>query len=251
MESTQSSQQHTIDSRISEILEKIKHNEISIHSKTFFRLKWLAFALLVASICVVSVLLCSFILFTIQMTGQPYLIDFGSQGVKLLFIIFPWMLFLLDGLLILLLGHLTRHTSFGYKIPGVYIFLGSIFIIGVSGYIVESYTTLHARMLQRADVYNMPIVTSLYKNTRRAPPPGYEIYRGVVVGKGEGYIHVNIENQNQMDPTSQVTVVFSTSSPHTFDMVETGQTVFVSGKIINGQIINARLKPIPRLLEVR
>jgi uncharacterized membrane protein len=238
-------QTHT-QSHITDVLQKIQSKEISTHSKLFFRLRWLAFMILVLAICIVSIMLCSFILFTIRMTGQPYLFGFGSQGITLAFIIFPWILFLIDGLLIILLGTLTRHTSFGYKIPGVYILIVSIVIIGLSGYIVESKTAFHIRMLQRADAQRLPIFSSAYQGVRRAPPTGYEIYRGVVVEEGENYIRVNIAVRDQFGTSTNVTVAFATSTPSR-NRIGVGQTIFLSGKIIDGQVINARLKPIPQL----
>jgi hypothetical protein len=240
---TPTSQHNT---HIGDILQKIQSKEISIHSKTFFRLKWLAFILLVIAICVISVALCSFILFTIRMTGQPYLLEFGSQGIKLAFIIFPWILFLVDGLLIILLGSLTRHTSFGYKIPGIYILIMVMVIVGLSGYVVESKTMFHRNMLMQADKKQLPVFSSIYKNVRRAPPLGYEIYRGVVVQEGEGYIDVNIDMEDGLGTTTKITVTFPTTTP-AMPRIGLGQTIFVSGKITDGQIINARLKPIPQL----
>jgi len=246
MENTKPTQQHT---RIEDILHKIQNKEISIHSKTFFRLKWLAFTILVAAICFVSVMLCSFILFTIEATGQPHLIDFGTQGLKLAFFIFPWLLFIIDIVLIVLLGSLTRHTSFGYKIPGIYILLGAVCIIGVSGYIVESKTTFHKNMLMRADSKHLPFVGPMYRNVRRAPPPGYEIYRGTVVDAGEGFVLVTLDAYDTdvvSTTTTQVFVRFASSSPYLSEVM-VGQTVLISGKIVEGQIIHPRLKVVPRL----
>ncbi len=249
MENTQHTQQHT---RIENILHKIQNKEISIHSKTFFRLQWLAFTILVIAICFVSVMLCSFILFTLEVTGQPHLIDFGTQGLLLAFFLFPWLLFVIDVVLIALLVSLTRHTSFGYKIPGIYILLGVICIIGVSGYIVESKTSFHRNMLMRADKKHLPVVGSMYRNVRRAPPSGYEIYRGTVVDAGQGFVLVTLDTDREdvvSTTTTQVIVRFASSSPE-LSQIGVGQTVLISGKIVEGQIVHPRLKVVPRLPSV-
>lgn len=246
MENTSTTQQHN---RITDILHKIQNKEISVHSKTFFRLQWLAFAILVLAICLVSVILCSFILFTIEVTGQPHLIDFGTQGVMLAFFIFPWMLFFVDIFLIMLLVSLTRHTSFGYKIPGIYVLLSVVCIIGVSGYIVESKTTFHKNMLIRADTKRLPLIGSMYQNVRRAPPRGYEIYRGIVIDAGEGFVLVTLDTDREDTihaTTTRVYVRFASSSPQLANVV-VGQTVLISGKIIDGQIMHPRLKVVPQL----
>lgn len=238
--------EHQADTYIADILHKIQSKQIPVHSKTFFRLKWLAFVVLALAICTVSVALCSFILFTIRMTGQPHLIDFGSKGVELAFIIFPWMLFLIDGLLILLLGALTRHTSFGYKIPGIYILVAVIGIIGVSGYIVETKTSFHKNMLYYADKKQLPFFQSMYTSVRRAPPKGYEIYRGVVIGEGPGFLRIDIDDEEGIGTSTRILVRMSTSTSEVLD-IHMGHTVFISGKIINGQIVDARIKRAPRL----
>lgn len=254
MENKTPEQQNTpthmsIESRLSDILHKIQSKKISTHSKTFFRLKLAVFVLVIVAICVVSIMLCSFILFTIRMTGQPGLIDFGSQGLKLIFFIFPWILFLLDGLLILLLGVMTRHTSFGYKIPGVYILIGAIGIIGISGYIVEAKTNFHPNMLRYADKKELPLFTLLYKNTRRAPPTGFEIYKGVVVDRGQGFVFIDLYKEDGVGTTTRVSVKFM-ADPLSISNFQIGQTVFISGKIIDGQIINARIKPVSQMVPV-
>lgn len=252
MEDTNKPQQHThdADAYISEVLHKIQTKKISVHSKTFFRLKWLAFVLLVSAICVVSIALCSFILFTIRMTGQSYLIEFGSKGVELAFILFPWVLFLIDGVLIILLGALTRHTSFGYKIPGIYILVGAIAIISISGYIVDTKTSFHANMLYYADHKRLPLFETMYTRVRRAPPRGYEIYRGIVVKQDDQFIYIDIDDEEGIGTTSTVivpAVQSATCFTHCFGDIEEGQTVFVSGTIVDGKIVNAQLRHAPRL----
>ena len=248
MEHTQHTQQHRY---ITDILDKIKNKEISVHSKTFFRLKWLAFTILVFAICVVSIMLCSFILFVIHITGQPQLIDFGVQGLKLAFFIFPWMLFILDIILIILLGSLTRHTSFGYKIPGIYVLLGVLCIIGISGYIVEAKTSFHRNMFMREDRRNLPFVGSMYKNVRRTPPLGYEIYTGQVFAIDEQYVVVDLDIPTSVGTTSRVVLRFNTNIEQEIIPPNVGDTVFVSGKIVNGEIFNAKLKIFPVLPSLR
>lgn len=241
------SSQHNIKN-ISDVLNKIKNKEISVHSKTFFRLQWLAFGMLVVSICLVSVLLCSFILFTIDITGQPYLIDFGTQGLKLVFFIFPWMLFMIDVVLIFLLVSLTRHTSFGYKIPGIYILLGTFCIIGISGYVVETKTAFHRNMFIQAHKSHVPFVGPMYKKVRPPLPPGYEIYRGMVTDRGAGFVLVTLDtpDDNIASGTRRVYVRFASSSPQHAPVL-VGQTVLISGKIVEGQIVHPKLKVVPRL----
>ena len=238
-------EQHTHNSIAHDVLEKIQHKQITIHSKNFFRLKMIAFSLLIIAICVTSIVLCSFILFSIRMSGQGEFIRFGSQGILLFFAVFPWFLLLFDLLLIALLGQLMRHFSFGYKIPGVYI-AGIIFtVIIIIGYILEAQTSFHRHMLLRADKKELPLFDDVYRGVRRAPPIGYEIYRGVVVFREGDMLYIDLDDEMGTGTSSSVimNIEDNTEAPH----IEQGDSVFISGNIVDGKILNARLKRAPRL----
>ncbi|MES2622930.1 MAG: hypothetical protein V4576_00815 [Patescibacteria group bacterium] len=229
---------------IAGVLQKIQHKEISVHSKAFFRLRMFALIVLVVGICLTSILLCSFILFNIHMSGQPKFLEFGPQGIKLMFIVFPWVLFLIDIILIGLASALIRHVSFGYKIPGIYILLGAIGIIAISGYIVESHTPFHRVMLYRADRNQLPLFDGAYKRVRRPPPEGYGIYRGVIVLKENGVLHIDLDGINGIATTTTVTVKIPEMAGQEINI---GDSVFIAGKKVDNSIVNARLRIAPRL----
>lgn len=230
---------------VAEVLQKIHSQKISIHSKMFFRLRLLAFTLLIIGICITSILLCSFIMFVIRMSGQSDFIGFGSQGVLLFFALFPWILFLIDVIMIGLLGMLMRHTSFGYKIPGIYIVGMVLAIIVISGYVVDSKTTFHKDMLFRADKKQLPLFEGAYIRVRRAPPTGYGIYRGVVVLREGNMLYIDIDDATGLATSSSVSIdiTHDPRAPH----IEQGDSVFIAGKIVNGVVTDARLKMAPRL----
>lgn len=230
---------------VAEVLQKIHSQKISIHSKMFFRLRLLAFTLLIIGICITSILLCSFIMFVIRMSGQSDFIGFGSQGVLLFFALFPWILFLIDVIMIGLLGMLMRHTSFGYKIPGIYIVGMVLAIIVISGYVVDSKTSFHKDMLFRADKKQLPLFEGAYIRVRRAPPTGYGIYRGVVVLREGNMLYIDIDDATGLATSSSVSIDITNDprAPH----IEQGDSVFIAGKIVNGVVTDARLKMAPRL----
>lgn len=230
---------------IAEVLARIQTQKISIHSKTFFRLKFAAFIILLSAICFISIVLCSFILFVIRMTGQSDFIGFGSQGVLLFFTLFPWILFLVDIILVAALGNMMRQTSFGYKIPGVYVVGLILSIIVISGYIVDAKTSLHNNMLFRADKKQLPFFHGAYMQVRRAPPVGYGIYRGTVIFREGNMLYIDIDDAAGVGTSTSVTIDVTNDlrAPH----IEKGDSVFISGKIENGVVTNAKLKMAPRL----
>ncbi|MES2986098.1 MAG: hypothetical protein V4686_03150 [Patescibacteria group bacterium] len=239
-------QPNTIHNSIThDVLAKIQHKEISVHSKTFFRFKLAALVLLVAAVCVISIILCSFILFTLRMTGQPGFIGFGSQGILLFFVLFPWTLFFFDLLLIGLSGLLMRHISFGYRVPGIYV-VGIVFtVIIVSGYVIEAKTAFHKNMLFRADKKQLPFFHGAYMNVRKAPPEGYGIYRGVVILREGDTLFIDLDDASGLSTSSSITLDIRNDprAPH----IEVGDSIFISGKKVDGKIQDPQLKRAPRL----
>jgi hypothetical protein len=245
MEKETHTKQNT-EEKIQGVLNRIKHHEITAHSKLFFRLRMVAFIVLLVAICLTSILLCSFILFNVKMSGQPRLLEFGPQGIRLLFTVFPWVLFLVDIILIALASVLMRHLKFGYKVPGVYILIGALGIIAISGYLVESHTPLHRRLLLKADRRELPVFEKAYTRLRRAPPEGYGIYKGTVILREADVLHIDLDDTTGTATSVSVTVEIPNSANGPGN-IQIGDSVFIAGKRVDNTIINARIKTAPRL----
>lgn len=148
-------------------LNKIEKNELESHSKTYFRLKLIAFVGLIVAIFVVSVLLISFIFFSMRTVGQTNAIGFDRQSFNLILLIFSWKLFLLDLVLIVFLSWLLRAFRFGYKIPGLYLLFGLFVILLAVGFVLDRDTPFHDRMMERADRNELPFFGEVYEGLRQ------------------------------------------------------------------------------------
>jgi len=226
-----------------DILEKIRRNELILKPKIYFRLRFVAFLLVVFVVLVVSVFLSSLILFTIRASGQASLIGFGPAGWQVFLVLFPWGLFILEIGLIILFQYLLRSFRFGYKVPRLYL-LGCVLVVMlVSGFAIDK-TPLHNILLRQADENHLPPpFGNLYEGARRLPPPGYGIFFGTLTGiKGNALI---INLLNPMDSSTIMTVILPPRQTAIEEKV--GDIIIIQGKIIDGKIQAQDIKNVNNL----
>jgi hypothetical protein len=220
--------------KIQNILEKIQKNELTLKPKTYFRLRFAAVAFVVAVVLVVSVFLSSLILFTIRASGQASLIGFGPAGWQVFLLLFPWGLSTVEIALIILLQRLLRSFRFGYKIPVLYLLGGVVFVMLVSGFLVDK-TPLHNILLQQADSNQLPPpFGNLYEDARRPPPPGYGIFLGTITSITGNTLILELFNPMDIGTTTTMTVILPPGQTTVEEKV--GDRIFIQGKIINGEI---------------
>lgn len=136
----------TDDSVVLNVLEKIKTGQVKMHSKVHFALRFVLFAVLVAIVLLTSVLILSYLLFSIRISGGLFLLGFGSHGLFLFFALFPWKSLILNILCLLALDVLVKKFRFGYQYPMVYVISGSIAVILLAGFVINV-TPLHQFLL--------------------------------------------------------------------------------------------------------
>ena len=220
--------------KIQNILEQIRKNELTLTSKTYFRLRFAAFICVVVAVLVVSAFLSSFILFTIQASGQASLIGFGPAGWQVFLVLFPWGLSALEIGLIILLQRLLRSFRFGYKVPVLYLMGGVLLVMLASSFVIDK-TPLHNLLLQQADKNQLPPpFGNLYEDARRLPPPGYGIFFGTITSITGNTLSIALLNPMDTSTTTAVTVI--APSGQTTVQEKVGDRIFIQGKIMHGQI---------------
>jgi len=225
------------NNRIESILKRIEKNELVPKTKSYFRLKFAALILVLVAIIVVTLFLSSFILFSLQVSGHTSLIGFGIAGWQVFFALFPWKLFFLEIVLVILLEYLLRSFKFGYKIPVLYLLAAVTLLVIVSAVAIDL-TPLHTSLLNRADHHHLPEpFASLYESTRRPPPDGYGIYRGTVTSIASNTLTMDVDNRLGIGTTSIVEVVVPVGQ--STSTIEVGDKVYVKGEKVQG-IIEAR-----------
>ena len=229
---------------IKNLLEKIESKEITSHSKTYFRVKFILFIFSIIAIFIVSIFFCSFIIFNARVSGQFSLIGFGGHGISLFLKLFPWKLFILDITLMIFAGWLLRSFRFGYKTPTGYLFLGIILIITLMGIVVDKGTSLHYILLQSADNHKLPVIGKMYKHVRTPPPKKEGVFRGSIKSIEGNIMTVNVEAEEN-EITLEYKVILSPIQK--IDPIKIGDTIFIAGEIVNGEIHASVIQLAPEI----
>ena len=216
------------------IFQKIKAGEVTMTSKYYFYCKVALLVFVIFITLLISAFLISYIMFSLRTGGHLFLLGFGSKGLYEFFIIFPWLILLVDIALLLFLDWLLKSFRFGYNSPIIYLFLGSFVVITSLGTLL-TFTPLHKSMMRRAEDKGLPMMGGYYGQVRRSHSE-QGIFRGTVVSI-EGNTLLLGPNPYDKDPhmNRQITVV----GPEGMDLstiLNIGDEVFVAGNATNSQI---------------
>lgn len=215
-------------------LVKIRAGEVRMRSKTFFALRAVTSIVLTALILVLSSMISSFVLFSLNETGHAFLLGFGGRGIVAFLLLFPWPLFSVDLALIFLLDWLLRGFSFGYRFSVLSLFAG---ICGVSLLIalVINTTSLHHLLEMHADRGELPIAGGLYEDTRR-PHHEFGVFRGIVgTISTSSFIMIHDDRDVDADDASYIVTLPNEIPPP----LSPGDHVFVFGDGIGSSSVRA------------
>ncbi len=123
--------------------------------KAYFVVHMVALVLLVVVLLITTVFLISYSLFSISASGHLMLLGFGWRGVYAFFMLFPWITFSIEIILLIILDALLRRFRAGYHRPIAFVFFGTTVVLVCIGYVV-SVTSLHGSLLQRAEHRQLP-----------------------------------------------------------------------------------------------
>lgn len=157
--------------KFSDILNKIESNEIKIETKLHFTLKAILLILVILSILAISIFIFNFILFNVRISNQESLLAFGPRGILAYLRFFPWPMFILDLILIVVLQWIIRSFKFGYKTPTLYMIFGIMILVLLFGSLIDRGTDLNDRILRRADQERlMKPFGRFYGSAHKMPP---------------------------------------------------------------------------------
>jgi hypothetical protein len=159
-----------VQSKTNAVLRKILSEEISMRPKLRYRIRFALAVLVIALITGISIFLFSFISFLVRASQQEQLLHFGFSGVVSFVVMFPWLLFAVDVLLIAFLEYLLRQFRFGYRHSVMYLLLALIAGVGLIGIAVDYKTDIHESLLRSADKHLLPAFNGLYERVH-APLP--------------------------------------------------------------------------------
>lgn len=219
------------------VLEKIQSGKINMRPRFYFVLKVAILILVAVLTLLVSSLLVSFIIFSLMASGMLFLFGFGLRGFLMFFLLFPWPLFVLEVVFIILLEWLVKRFKFGYRLSFSRLLLVILSLSVVIGVIIDI-TPLHRDFQHRAEQRNLPLVGDFYREIRR-PQPNQEIFRGVVSDAGTSSFVLNHKNDGAGSSSQKYFVILPPDVPG-FVVPSNGDVVFVAGKLMpDGTAISA------------
>lgn len=218
-----------------EILQKIQNGEVKMRPKAFFIVKIAALIFVAFTTFVVSVLLVSYTWFNLKTGGHIFLLSFGGRGFYEFFILFPWILLVLDVGLIVLLDWLIKRFRFAYHNPVLYVFVGSLLLITIGGTVINM-TSFHKSIMRRAEEKQLPIpgVSGFYTGLRKTHMES-GLFRGEIISVATSSFFIKNGRYDMDDSTSSIEVI----TPDGFNVqmiLSIGDEVFVAGDFADSSI---------------
>lgn len=218
-----------------QILEKIKSGEVNMKPKYYFILKLVALALTVFLTFILSTMLVSYVIFSIKISGQVFLLGFGAKGFYHFFIALPWFILGIDVVLIFFLDWLLKSFKFGYNSSVMFLFVVTLVSITVLASLINS-TSFHKDMLIRAEGRGLPIAGGFYSDLRRSHK-SQGLFRGEIMSiEGTSTFFIKYIDQNSVIDGSVAKIIV----PNSIDIFSLGavigDTVFIAGDAVNGEI---------------
>ena len=150
------------------VLERIKSGDVSMHSRAYFAFKFGLLIIIALLALFVSVIIFTFIIFTIRINLDDVMRHSGPEGFYLFFRLFPWHLLLLDVILIALAEGLLRTFRFCYSSPKIYIAFVLLAFVLALGLFIDRATTFNDDMRVRARGHRLPPpFNTMYEHVHR------------------------------------------------------------------------------------
>jgi hypothetical protein len=221
------------------VLQKIQSGEVSMRPRFHFMLQLVALVLVVFFILMTSSLLISYVIFSLVESGRLVLLGFGFRGILTFFTSLPWMLILIEIVLIVLLEYLLKQFKLGYRSSFSTLFLVILCMSVAISLIIDS-TSLHHTLQGRAEKGGLPFVREYYRGIIRTLP-NEEIFRGTAMVVGTSTF--------VLDSTTDGEKYLVALPPGlSLGLPEQGQMVFVAGILLPNNVVQAygfqKLSPV-------
>lgn len=208
------------------ILEKIENGEIAMKSKARFVFKIVVLTMIILATFIISILLTSYIFFSLRISNHEALLGFGTRGIKTFFDVFPWHLLTLEIILITILTLILKHFRFAYQRPILYLSALGLILSIIIGFGVSK-LALHEHLLRQYERGTMPGGRYLYERIR-IPPNHREVFQGKITSINKHMITIIGKNG--------VHVIEITSSIQRREPLNVGDRVVVAGDLVHGTI---------------
>lgn len=163
------------------VLKAIADHKVSMRPSAFFKLEYALILCVSILVLFLTIGLAGFIFFGLRVNGHEALLGFGPSGIGAFLRIFPWPLFILDLVLLIVLQSLIRRFAFGYRRPIVLVLTVLFVGGGVSALVIDRETPLHDKLMEESHHGGLPgPLQDVYGHVRGPAPHEQGIFRGVV-----------------------------------------------------------------------
>ena len=218
-----------------QVLEKIHEKEIFMYPKIYFivRKVMIVFISLIAFLLLIFSL--SFVYFSIQASGEEFLLGFGMNGILIFLKIFPWAIIVFTGLLFFLLEWILRRFKFSYSMPMVVVFSYTLLVTIVTS-ILFTLTPVHVIFLKKAEMNELPIIGGIYEAIHDSQAT-HGIIRGNIILIQDNTLTIS-HNDEDKDADDGI---WNVIPPLDFNIsgLSVGEKIYVAGKINDNSIIYA------------
>ncbi len=230
-----------------EVLNKIRTGDVHMKPKSYFALKIISLAFVAALIVIVAAWLVSFVIFSLNISERSALLGFGWRGIRTFLWLFPWRLFLVEVILIALLGILIRHFRFSYRSPMLYSLLGGMFLSGLLALVMNGGAVQEA-LLQQHQQDNLPLIGQMYERVERPERPDDrpEVIRGIIMSMEENTMIVK-----DADEENELINVLLPESAFLGPAFMIGDEVFVAGDLVGDTLQAYGIKKVTHFRPAR
>jgi preprotein translocase subunit SecG len=218
------------------ILADISSRNTRVYPRIYFVLRTVLVAIVAILVLVVSIFIFNYVFFSLRVSGQEDLLNFGARGFSSFLEHFPWLLLALDLILTLLLEWLLRRFRFGYRSPILYLLLG-IFAVTISaGYLMDRATRVDDALLYQADRNSLvgPF-NEIYENIRGSHLVDEGVCECQII-KIDG----NVLTARDINSTSDLPLTVVLPANYTLpSSVQAGSVVFVAGMLRPSNTVQA------------
>ena len=212
------------------ILKKIKEGHVHMRPRFYFVSRFIITIIVAVLSLIVSVFVISFIFFSIQESGEQFLLGFGGKGIITFFSLFPWTLLVLDIVFLFLLEWLIRGFKFVYRMSFLSIFI-IIFVISTILGIFFNLSPVHGIFLDKADKGELPIIGEIYESIHDSHADK-GVFRGTIIDLYDNTIVIQHNDKDRDDDDGTQIVIL----PPRYPQIKIGDTVYVFGNFVNGVI---------------
>jgi hypothetical protein len=222
----ENTQQNNVN--INQILEKIKSGKVNMRPKYYFMLRLVALAVTIFITFLLSAFIVSYVIFSINAGGEINLLAFGPRGLYHFILTLPWLILVVDVLLIVFLDWLLKGFRFGYNSSILFLFVVTMVSITALATLIN-YTSFHRKLMRRAENNTLPIGGGFYMGIRMSHG-NQGIFRGQIVSIESTSTFYMKHNDLDSDTDYHVIEVVTPQNSDVFTLfLAPGDEVFIAG----------------------